>query len=126
MKSFIGAVVLAIAIFISSMAYSKHLDTVSEHMVMENQKISQYLIDENYAEAAEAAKSLEEYIDDKKFTLAATIDHNNLDKIEMNMSQMKKYVECEQKADSLAYCEVLDMLFGHLPKNYKLKLENIL
>lgn len=126
MRSFIISLVIAAVIIGTSLMYSSHLDKVSDYMVEQNQKISEYVEEEQFEKAAEEAGHLEEYIDKQKFTLAATINHESLDKIEMHMAQMKKYVESEQKADSLANCEVLDMLFGHLPKNYRLKLENVL
>ncbi len=95
-------------------------------MVGENQKIIESIETEDYPEAARRADELETYVERHKSALAASIDHSNLDTIDIYMSQTKKYVQTGQKADALASCEVLGMLFARLPRDYELKWENIL
>lgn len=95
-------------------------------METENEKIRSYIEVEDYPNAAHFADALETYVEQHKSALAASIDHANLDKIDIYMSQTKKYVQTGQKADALANCEVLGMLLERLPRDYELKWENIL
>ena len=53
-------------------------------------------------------------------------NHAELDNIEMNLAELKRYTEGEAHTDAISKSSVLDFLFAHLPKNYKLRLENIL
>ena len=58
--------------------------------------------------------------------LAATGNHEDFDKIEMNISEVEGYINGGEQTDAVSHCRVLGFLFEHLPKNYKFKLENIL
>ena len=44
----------------------------------------------------------------------------------MYLEQMKVYIAEEKRSDALANCKSLSALFLHFPKNYKVKIENIL
>ena len=67
-----------------------------------------------------------DYVDEKKLSLAIIMDHTDLDKIEMGIAELKGYIEGEIKTDALAKCNSLDVMIRHMPKNYKLKIENVL
>ena len=56
---------------------------------------------------------------------ASTGNHQEIDNIEMSLAELKRYIEGHQKYDALAKSQVLDFLFHHLPKNSRLKTENI-
>ena len=126
MKSFITALVIAAVMVAGSIFYSAHLDDLSKEMAKDNEEITRLINEEDYEKAREKVQELSDFVDEKKIALATTMDHADLDKIEINLSELHGYVEGEMKTDSLARCKVLDVLFNHLPKNYKLKLENIL
>lgn len=126
MKSFITALILTVAIVVFSLLYSYHINEISDYMVNENQQIIEYIETENYPEAARLAENLEYYLKKHEMVLAASIDHANLDKIKTYISQMKKYVQTGQKADSLVNCQVLSILLAQMPRDYALTIENIL
>lgn len=126
MKSFILSLAIAAAIVISSLLYSNHMENISMELLEKNQRIVNCIEVEDYPSAAELAEELESYIESKRSFLAATIDHSKLDNIDVYISQMKKYVQTGQKADSLSNCQVLEVLMTRLPRDYKLKFENIL
>ena len=126
MKSFVTALVITAAIVAGSLFYSMHIDDLSQEMEKSNQEIMELLHAGDFEQAEERVQALSDFVDEKKIALATTMDHSELDRIEMNLSELRGYVEGGMKTDALARCEVLDVLFRHLPKNYKLKLENIL
>jgi outer membrane murein-binding lipoprotein Lpp len=126
MRDFVIAIVLAVVVVSGSMLYSSHIDKVSREMAETNQKIEQSLREDDFEEAKKGVEQLSAYIDKKKFTLAATINHEMIDKIEIYLSELNQYIEGENKVDALARTDVLDVLLEHVPQNYKLKIENIL
>ena len=126
MKSLISAVLMAVVIIGGCLFYTNKLDDLSLELAEECINILSYIKDDNYDEAKEHTDELDEFLEQKKIILASFIDHNELDKIEMNLEQMKVYIAEENRADSLAYGKALSALFLHFPKNYKVKIENVL
>lgn len=126
MRSFTAAVVIAALVIFFSVFYTEKIESTSELLVSENTKISRLLQDENYSEALILTKNMAEYVDRKKLSLAIIMDHSELDKIELSICELAGYIEGEVKTDSLAKCSMLGIMLRHMPKNYKLKIENIL
>lgn len=126
MKGVIISAVIAILIVLGSIAYTNHMESVSDELGEINDIIVDALTSENYAQASEYVGKLNDYLDSHHTILAATGNHEEIDKIEMNISELTEYIEGEEKTDALSNCRVLDFLFEHLPKNYELKWENVL
>lgn len=126
MKGVIISLCIAAAIVAGSAAYTHHTRSVSEELGSINSSIMESLKEGDYRGAAEKTDALNEYMEKKRNILSATGNHEELDKIEMNISEMSGYTNGQQQTDAIAHCMVLDFLFKHLPKNYELKLGNIL
>lgn len=126
MKGVIISAVIAALIVWGSIAYTNHIECVSNELGEMNGSIINALTEENYNEASERVEKLNSYLDSHRAILAATGNHEEIDKIEMNISELTEYIEGEAKTDALSNCRVLDFLFEHLPKNYELKWENVL
>lgn len=126
MKGVVISAVIAVLIVLGSIAYTNHIESVSNELGEINDAIIEALTSENYVQAAVHTKELNDYLDSHRAILEATGNHEEIDKIEMNISELSEYIEGEEKTDALSNCRVLDFLFGHLPKNYELKWENVL
>lgn len=126
MKSFITSLVIAAFIVAGSIAYGMHIDKISSELVTINTRLTDALEAEDFERAGEIVDEVQSYFDKKRAMLGATDNHEVLDKIEINMQELFSYVEGRQKTDALSRCRVLGYLYDHLPKNYKLKFENIL
>lgn len=126
MKGVIISLCLAVAVVAGSIAYTKHMDTVSKELGEINNEVMTLLENDDFDGALGAIEKLTSYLDKKRTILAATGNHEEFDKIEMNISEMTGYTEGGHKTDALSNCKVLSFLFEHLPKNYEMKLENIL
>ncbi|MCC8169824.1 MAG: DUF4363 family protein [Oscillospiraceae bacterium] len=126
MKSVIISIVIAVAVVAGSIVYTNNLEKVSEDLRGINREVSQCLKDEDFAGADLKIEQLTAYLNRKRALLDATGDHEEMDQIEMNISELAEFSRGGQKADALSKTRVLDFLFEHLPLNYKLKLENIL
>ena len=125
-ESFITSLVIAAFIVAGSIAYGMHIDNVSSELVSINTRLTDALEAEDFGEAEKIVDEAQSYFSKKRAMLGATDNHEVLDKIEINIQELSSYVEGRQKADAISHCRVLGYLYEHLPKNYKLKLENIL
>ncbi len=126
MKSLIIAVLIAVTIIFVGIYSTEKLNDISDYLLDVCDEVSSAIEKDDFKKAGELAQEMEKCVDDNYNMFAASIDHNEIDKIEMNIKQMQTYIEQQQKADALAFGNVLQGLFEHLPKDYKLKLENIL
>lgn len=126
MKSFVVSIIIAACIIGGSIAYSVYLDNLSEEMCVCSNEIKELINNEDYNEACRRTEELSGFLEKKKLSLASTMDHGSLDNIEKNIAELRVYALCGQKSDALAKCELLNVLFEHLPKSYRLNLENIL
>lgn len=126
MKGVVISAVIAVLLVIGSIAYTSHIERVSEELGDINEKVIEALVSENFDTASQYVSELIEYLDSHHAVLGATGNHEDFDKIEMNISELTEYIDGREKTDALSNCRVLDFLFEHLPKNYEMKLENIL
>lgn len=126
MKGVIISLCIAVVLVTGSIIYTNHIDNVSKELAQMNSRVAAALEDGDFGKARAETEKMEEYMEKKNTALAATGNHQELDNIEMNLSELSGYVDGGKQTDALARCNVLGFLFEHLPKNYKLKLENIL
>lgn len=126
MKGVIISACIAVALVAGSLVYTSHIKSVSAELGAINDRVMLQLIKEDYEGASGEIGHLVDYLNDHRTLLAATGDHADFDKIEMNISEMEGYTNGRQKIDAMSKCKVLAFMFEHLPKNYEMKLENIL
>ena len=126
MKSFIVALCIGVIMVGGCVLYMMEVEDISDELKNLNKKIIESVKTEEYREAEQRLKKLSEYFEGKIIMLAATGNHTELDQIQIYISQVDEYIKEEQKGDALAFCESLDIMFCHLPKNYRLRPENIL
>lgn len=126
MKSLIVAVVISFSIIFTGIYQADKLEDMSSYLIEMCNKTNKEIENENFELAGEYVAKIESFVEENYTMLASTIDHNEVDKIDMNIDQMKAYIVQKQKADSLSYGNALLGLIEHLPKDHKLKIENIL
>lgn len=126
MKAFITSIVIAAVIVAGSILYTHKLETISGELAAMNDVITEHIEKENYDDADKKISELGEYLEDKREMLATTGNHQELDNIQIYLSELKRFSQGEMKTDALSRCQVLDFLFHHLPQDYRLRIENIL
>lgn len=126
MRSFILALVIATAMVGGSMLYTRELDSISQEALGYSARIQAAIAEDDFAGAKESVNALEQYVTEKRIPLSMILDHTALDKIESSIAELSGFVAGEMKTDALAQNNVLEVLFRHLPQNYKVRLENIL
>lgn len=126
MKSLIIAVIIASIIVFGGVYATNKLSDVSENLIDMCEEMNESIEENDFKKADKLIEKISKYVDENYVMFATSIDHNEIDKIEMNVNQMKSYIKEKQKADALSFGNVLLGLFEHLPKDYKFKLENII
>ena len=126
MKSFVISVIIAAVMVAGSLFYTSSLERVSGELNDINTRVSKLLDEDDFLGADSEIEHMKSYLDSRRAVLDATGNHEEIDKIEMNISELSEYTKGEKKTDALSRCRVLSFLFEHLPLNYKLKFENIL
>lgn len=126
MKTFLLALTIAVSMIFGSIFFTSRIDDASREMSEYIKEIKVLIAEEDYENAISHIEELKYYIDEKRPELTATMDHANINKIYENFAEMYVYAMEEQKYDALSKCEVLIVLFEYMPKNYNVKLENIL
>ena len=126
MKSLIVALIIAFSIIFTGIYSTRKLENMSSYLIEMCDKTNKEIENDNFEKAEEYIAQIENFVEENYTMFASTIDHNEIDKIDMNIDQMKTYVSYGQKADSLSYGNALLGLIKHLPKDHRLKIENIL
>ena len=126
MKSFIAAMLMGICLVFGCTIYMNEVEEVSDRLNMLNKEMIDFVKREDYENAKKTHKRVDKYLKDKTLMLAATGNHTELDQMQIYLSQVIEYIEAEQRGDALAFCKSLEIMFEHLPKNYRLRAENIL
>lgn len=126
MKSVICAVLILIAIVGGGIIYTNRISDISKELCSIQRQASDHIQNDDYLNASECIKDIEEKLEKEKVFLGSGIDHNEVDDIHSNLAKIKMFVETENKSDALAYLESLNVHLVHLYESFKLKTENIL
>lgn len=102
------------------------LNDVAEDLSGINDEVREEIENRRYKSASQKIDELYGYLDDEERYFEAFSDHEELDKIRMTLSELEEYTDAGAGTEALAKTNVLEFLFEHLPKNYRLRLENIL
>lgn len=126
MRSFVVAMTIAGILIVGGVFFNISLNKLSGELFEASSQIEEYINNGDFEKASESISELSEYVDKKKPILASIISHDNIDDIEVCISELWGYTDNSSLVDSIAQCRKLEHLFEHLPSNYGLKAENIL
>ena len=126
MKSFIVAMSIFAVLVVGGMAFNYSLNATTEELLKSCEGIENSIKSGKIDEAYDKGNRLSEYIDGKKPLLSSILDHSNIDEIEEQISELLGYTEQNDTAYALVAIKKLAHMFGHLPENYALKLQNVL
>lgn len=126
MRSIIVTIVIIVLIIAISIFSSYTLNNITDKMIQKNQQIELALKSHDSDEAIRLSQELSEYAAQKRSLLSTTIEHNSISNIDVYISEMRQYILSGCEYDALAKSAAVDKLLQELPRNYKLKAENIL
>jgi 5-bromo-4-chloroindolyl phosphate hydrolysis protein len=126
MRSVIIALALMLCVVTGGGMYTSTLLNVSDELSELNSSVRDSLYRDNIEGARSGITQMKDYLSKKESILSAMGNHEDIDKIKINMAELEIYTLCDEIPDALAKSEVLEFLFSHLPENYRLKPENIM
>lgn len=126
MKSFITALAIAVILVCGGIVFNISINNISNDFRERCERITEEIQSGNYDEAARLSSELAEYSDRKKVLLASIINHENIDDIEMCITELEEYANNKKGAEALVRCRKLEHMFEHLPDDYSIKPQNIL
>lgn len=126
MKTFWAAIVIFAALIGGGIAYNISLDNLSGRLLDTAEEIELAINKGDFETANKRAGGLGEYIDKQKPLFASILNHENIDEIEQNISELLGYTGGEKLVEAQVSIKKLSHLFEHLPENYRLELQNIL
>lgn len=126
MKSVIVALIIGALTVFGSIGYTNHLEKISVEMIEKNKEIEKDIVSDNFEEASKKSEQLSGFVREKRTLLDAVGNHQELDEIERSLSELTAFTEENRRADALSKCYSLDFLMKALPRNFKIKIENIL
>ncbi len=125
MKSFITAIIIAALLIAGSELHMMRLERASYELSELNSDVFEHIMNEEYDEALEAVSKLSVRMKEAEMFFGAMGDHEETDNININIAELRSYTEDERRSEAAARCRVLSYLFGHLPENSRLKIENV-
>lgn len=125
MRSLIAVLVLSTAIIGGGIYCTRQTDKLTYELTKRTEEISEEVENGGFKKAAELLGEINDIIESNSLLLASYIDHGELNKINLYLTQLEVYLDREEKDASLVCGKTLNRLFVSLPEDYKVKLENV-
>ena len=126
MKSFICAMIIAALMTCGGIAFNIGIRSISDSFTAGCDKINAAAANGDFDAALEEISGLSDAVKKRKTVLAAVINHENIDEIEVCISELSGYVENGDRTETAVHCLRLRHLLEHLPENYSVTAQNIL
>lgn len=103
-----------------------YLNKASDDLRRLNDEIEQYITDSNWDKAYKSSIEYTEKWKDYSEKLKLFVDHQEMDKIEIELWKLPQYIKEKNKEESLASVHVLKFLVDHISELEKVNIQNIL
>lgn len=125
MKSLITALIIAGVIVAGGLYCTNQVEELMAELTKKSDSIAENINNDGYDSAKDILLGIEKSLENDAVILASYLDHNELDKIEVAVAQLEVYLERKEKTPALAGVNTLKRYFRRIPKDYRVKLENI-
>ncbi len=126
MRSVLTALLIVLAIVIGGLSYTEQLEKLSGQLVVYSGELAKDIEAENFDGALEQLKIIEDFLEERRTMMESTGKHGNMYEIKRNIIELRSYIECKAKKEALTKNKSLEFLFEDLPKNFHIRIENIL
>ena len=126
MKNVVISLIIFIIMIINIAFSLNYLNKVTDDLGRLNVEIEQYITDSNWDKAYKSSIEYTEKWKDYSEKLKLFVDHQEMDKIETELSKLPQYIKVKNKEESLASVHVLKFLVDHISELEKVNIQNIL
>lgn len=125
MKSFVISLLLAAVLIGCGIFHQVKFEAAADELTAVNDKIIDGLNREDFPDAMSAINELSGKVERFELFFAALGNHDEIDSIELCISELRGYTQGELKYDALSQAYSLSFLLEHLPRNSRVRIENI-
>ena len=125
MRSLIAVLILSAAIIGGGIYCTSQTDKLTYELTRKTEELSKEVENGSFTKASELLDEITDIMESNSLLLASYIDHGELNKIDLYITQLGVYLKQEEKNASLVCGNTLGKLFVSLPEDYKVKLENV-
>lgn len=125
MKSFILTVLMSVILLAGGILHTNKMKNSAEELIGYNEILTNQLQNDDFDAALSSIAELQNKLEGLESFFSTLGNHDDLDIIEQNLAELQSLTEGKQKYDALAKAYVISHLCEHLPKNLRLKTENI-
>ena len=123
-KEIICATVILIVIILSNIWVSHYIDGKLNHIVEKLDELENILNEEKYDEANEKLAEIEEYFNESEGALSCYIEHDELEKVITEFTELKAYVRFE-KEEAFEALNKMSFIIRHIEEKDDIKIKNI-
>ena len=126
-REIIICILIILVIYTSNQITQKFTNDCVQKLSQDMYEIRGKLYTENVNNGALEGniKLIEEDWENRKYKLAYYIEHNELEKIETNITSMKSFIETEEYTNSINEIDKAIFILNHIKDKYTFTLENI-
>lgn len=125
MRTFVLAVVILVIIITGCLFSTNFINAETRSMQDQLTKLEKQLYVEDWDKARTEYKNFKSQWNEIHPIWSMLIDHNEIDYINMDLSELEAFIINEDKTNALAKTSSLHVLVGHIPEKEYLTLRNI-
>lgn len=125
MKNVVISLIISIIMIIGIAFSLNYLNSVSQDLGELNDEIEQNIADNNWDKAYKLSIEYTEKWKNHSKIIKLFLDHQEMDKIEIELWKLPQYIKEMTKDESLASIHVLKFLVEHISELEKVKIQNI-
>lgn len=125
MKNVVISLIILFIMVIGITFSVKYLNKVTHDLGKLNDEIEQYITDSNWDKAYNSSIEYSEKWKDYSKKIKLFLDHQEMDKIEMELWKLPQYIKEMTKDEALASVHVLKFLVDHISELEKVNIQNL-
>ena len=125
MKVVIITIIILVVFFAGALMFKDYIQTNSEALLKQINKLDEALVKEEWVEVEDRLKEIKEDWKRMKHILELYIEHYDMDRAEVALAKINKYVENREKALTLGEIAELKFVIDLIMKKEALKMSNL-
>ncbi len=126
MRTHLTIVIIVILLLGGSLVSYQYIQRTTQSLGTQISTVEQSISGQQWDIAQRKLKETQQRWDENKIWWTILLDHQEIDKIELSLSRLDKYVETQNLPLSLGEASTLELLINHISETEKFTLENIL